>query len=276
MANTNSSEKKEPKTKKTTKKKSSTSTNSKTVTTRKKSNTSSSAKSSTTRKASTTTTKKNTNSTKKVTKPVEKKIEETKVEVKEPQNTINTSKIISVILILLSIIIIILSVSFGFFTYARSGRQQSSIYTANLNIVVNDEESLGISDTNSFPVYDEVGRETDPYEFTLENLGSVAANYVMKLVPDTEAISKDLCSDNLLADESLKIQLIKDGVVVKESRISELDDYVIDSGFIGLVDGVNSYSYELRMWIASDAGKEIMGRHYHGKIQVEVIDPNNG
>lgn len=259
MANTNNSKNKETKTKKTT-----------------------TSKSTTPKKKSTTKTKK-TNNVNKKDKEVVKKTSVTKQtttkkkeEVVVQGSKINTSKIISIILILFSLIIIVLSVSFGFFTYARSGKQQSSIFTANLNIIVNDEESLGINDTNSFPVYDEVGRKTDPYEFTLENLGSVAANYVMKLVPDTEAISKDLCSDNLLADESLKIQLIKDGVVVKESRISELDDYVIDSGFIGLVDGVKSYSYELRMWIASDAGKEIMGRHYHGKIQVEVIDPNNG
>jgi len=197
-----------------------------------------------------------------------------KIEVTETKE-FSLSKLIIITLIIMSIAVIIISVSFGFFTYSRSGKNPNTVYTANLNIIVNDEESLGINDTNSFPVYDQVGRKTDPYKFTLENLGSVAANYVMRLVPDTTEINKDLCSDNLLADESIKVQLIKDGVVVKESKISELDDYIIDSGFIGLVDGVNSYSYELRLWISSDAGKEVMGRHYHGKIQVEVTDPNN-
>lgn len=257
MANTNSSKTKNSKVKKTTTLDSAVS---------KKNNPTKKVKADNINKKTKETTKRNS-----VTKQAQ--IKDKKEPIKE--TNINASKIISVILILFSFIIIILSVSFGFFTYSRRGRYQSSIYTANLNIVVNDEKSIGINDTNSFPVYDEVGRQTDPYKFTLENLGSVAANYVMKLVPDENAISKDLCSNNLLADESLKIQLIKDGKVVKESKLSALNNYIIDSGFIGLVDGVNSYSYELRIWIASDAGKEIMGKHYHGKIKVEVADPNN-
>lgn len=205
--------------------------------------------------------------------PTKKQVVEKKVE--EKNKKINTATIISIVMVLLSIIIIVLSVSFGFFTYTRKGKQQSTVYTANLNIVVNDQESLGIDEDNAFPIYDEVGRKTDPYEFTLENLGSVAANYVMRLVPDTKAIKEDLCEDNLIAEGSLKIQLIKDDVVIKEARISELDDYIIDSGFIGLAEEVRSYSYKLRVWITSDTGKEVMGRHYHGKIQVDVIDPNN-
>jgi len=188
---------------------------------------------------------------------------------------INVSKIVSIVSIVLSMAVIALSVSFGFFTYSRTGTKENIVYTANLNILVNDEESLGINEKNAFPVYDEVGRKTDPYEFKLENLGSVAANYVMRLVPDSEAIDNDLCRDNLIAEKSLKVQLVKGGTVIKEARISELDDYIIDSGFIGLVDGVNSYDYELRIWITSDTGKEVMGKHYHGKIQVDIVDPNN-
>lgn len=195
--------------------------------------------------------------------------------IKNANKNNSTHGIVAIILVLASVVIIALSVSFGFFTYSRSGKKQNSVYTANLNIVVNDKDSLGISQDNSFPVYDEVGKNTDPYEFTLENLGSVAANYVMKLVSDEKAVSEDMCSDNLLSEQSIKIQLLKDDVVIKESRISELENHVIDSGFIGLAEGVNKYSYKLRLWIASDAGKEVMGRHYHGKIQVEVVDPNN-
>lgn len=192
---------------------------------------------------------------------------------KRKEKKLNIRQLLIILCTIITVLTIGISLSFGFFAYYRSGKTQSGIYTANLNIVVNDEASIGINDENAFPVYDEVGKKTDPYMFTLENLGSVAANYVMKLVPDTDSISKDLCSDNLLDDKVVKFQLIKDGVIVKEARLSELDDYVIDSGFIGLVDDANSYSYQLRLWIASDAGKEVMGKHYHGKIQVEVIDP---
>ena len=147
--------------------------------------------------------------------------------------------------------------------------------TANLNIVIDDNGNLGINQQNSFPAYDEVGRQNDPYKFTLKNIGSVAANYQLKLVPDNKAIEEDGCQENLLEEKSVKFQLIKDGVVLKEDTIASLTDYVIDAGFIGLVEGVNAYDYELRLWISSEAGKEVMGRHYHGRIDVEIIDPAN-
>lgn len=181
----------------------------------------------------------------------------------------------SLIIIMIVAIIILLTSSYGFFTYQRSGKTPNVLYTADLSIILDESASLGINQQNAFPVYDEVGRTTDPYKFTLKNLGAVEANYKIKLVADVEAQYEDGCSDNLLADESVKFQLIKDGSVVKEDLLSNLEDYVIDVGFIGTADNNKSYDYELRLWITSEAGKEVMGRHYHGKIEVEVIDPAN-
>ncbi len=197
---------------------------------------------------------------------------------KQEKKALDVRKGAAIFLIFLGIVmvIILIATSYGFFSYQRSGRQENIMYTANLNIIVDDNGELGIRQEDSFPVYDEVGRKTEPYRFTLKNTGTVAANYVMKLVPDEEAIEEDNCGNNLLQEEAIKVQLIKDGEVVKEDYISNLNDYEIDSGFIGLVEGVNqSYDYELRLWIASTAGKEVMGRHYHGRVDVVIQDPAN-
>ncbi len=182
---------------------------------------------------------------------------------------------ISLIVMLLMMTVVLFASSYSFFQYQRSGKKQNIMQTANLNIVIDDNGNLGINQQNSFPAYDEVGRQNDPYKFTLKNIGSVAANYQLKLVPDNKAIEEDGCQENLLEEKSIKFQLIKDGVVLKEDTIASLTDYVIDAGFIGLVEGVNAYDYELRLWISSEAGKEVMGRHYHGRIDVEIIDPAN-
>ena len=182
---------------------------------------------------------------------------------------------ISLIVMLLMMTVVLFASSYSFFQYQRSGKKQNIMQTANLNIVIDDNGNLGINQQNSFPAYDEVGRQHDPYKFTLKNIGSVAANYQLKLVPDNKAIEEDGCQENLLEEKSVKFQLIKDGVVLKEDTIASLTDYVIDAGFIGLVEGVNAYDYELRLWISSEAGKEVMGRHYHGRIDVEIIDPAN-
>jgi len=176
--------------------------------------------------------------------------------------------------IVLCFLIVILATTYAFFTYYRTQRSDNVVYTANFNILLDDNGQEGIRQVGAFPVYDEVGRKSEPYAFTLKNLGTVAANYKMRLVADEKAIQEDGCADNLLSDTSIKIQLIKDGTVVKEDLISNLQDYEIDSGYIGLEEGVNkSYQYELRLWLNSATGAEAMGRHYHGRIDVVLSDP---
>lgn len=179
----------------------------------------------------------------------------------------------TICLIFLCCLIMIATTAYAIFTYQRSGREKNTITTANLNVLLDDHGNPGIKQVGAFPVYDEVGRKTDPYPFTIKNLGTIAVNYKLKLVPDEKAINEDGCSNNLLPDESLKIQLIKDKEVILEDLISNLDEYEIDSGFLGLEEGINKfYSYELRIWIHSESGAEIMNRHYHGRVDIEIID----
>lgn len=214
-----------------------------------------------------------------VDKPVAVKIEESKPVLEKKQEDFNifSFKWIALLLLLFAIIFSLTFVlTYGFFTYSRTGTETNKVTTASFNILIDDDGDLGINQTNSFPVYDEVGRGYDPYSFSLKNLGSIEANYVLRLVPDEEAIREDGCGSKILADESIKVQLIKDGTVVKESLLSDLDNYELDSGFIGLEESVNKmYSYELRLWIDSNAGAEVMGKHYHGRIEVELSDPAN-
>ena len=95
---------------------------------------------------------------------------------------------ISLIVMLLMMTVVLFASSYSFFQYQRSGKKQNIMQTANLNIVIDDNGNLGINQQNSFPAYDEVVRKNDPYKFTLKNIGSVAANYQLKLVPDNKAI----------------------------------------------------------------------------------------
>lgn len=237
-------------------------------------------KSTTTKKATTTSKTKETPKTKKETpkKTVAKKTTTKKKKaVPVVEENHNNRYFSSLMFVMIALSIIFFVSSYAFFTYERSGNKQNVMYAANLNIIVDDNEDLGINEQNAFPVYDEVGRQSDPYSFTLKNLGSVAANYRLMLVPDADAIEEDGCSDNLLDEKSVMFQLIKDGTVIVEDTIASVSGnrYIIDEGFIGLTEEVNSYDYELRLWISAAAGKEVMGRHYHGRVDVEIIDPAN-
>ena len=165
----------------------------------------------------------------------------------------------------------IMANSFGFFEYIRKGINPNTIKinsaTANVVVEIDDNSSLSISRGNAYPVSDEVGRTLNPYVFTVKNLGT-SANYKLRIINDEDAINKDGCSSNLLDDVSVRYQLIKDGSIVSENLLSKLNDRVIESGSF---DAKADYEYELRLWIDSQAGIEVMTKHFHGKIEV-VID----
>lgn len=168
------------------------------------------------------------------------------------------------------VVSLIMANSFGFFEYVKKGINPNriTINSENASVVVeiDDNSSLSISSGNAFPVSDEVGRTLSPYVFTVKNL-KARANFKLRIVNDEDAINEDGCSENLLDDASVRYQLIKDGSIVSENLLSNLTNRVIESGSL---DDKTDYTYELRLWIDSAAGIEVMNKHFHGKIEVVI------
>ena len=174
------------------------------------------------------------------------------------------------IYLVLTVVVLVVSFvmanSYGFFEYVRKGINPNTIKTANVIIELDDNSSLSISSANAYPVSDEIGRTLSPYVFTVNNIGA-KAGFKLKIVNDVDAIAKDGCSNNLLSDASIRYQLIRDGSVISENIFSNLTDRVIDSGYYA---AKTDYTYELRIWIDSQAGIEVMNKHFHGKIEVVI------
>lgn len=172
--------------------------------------------------------------------------------------------------LLLTVIVLVVSLvmanSFGFFEYVRKGINPNTIKTAKVIVELDDNSSLSISSGNAYPLSDEVGRTLSPYIFTVNNI-NVRARFKLKIINDTAAIAEDGCGDNLLSDASIRYQLIRDGSIISENVLSNLTDRVIDSGYYA---EKTDYQYELRIWIDSKAGIEVMNKHFHGKIEVVI------
>lgn len=190
------------------------------------------------------------------------------------QEKSNRKDFLPVILILLiCVTVIVFTFTYALFSYRKQGKNENAITTADVNVLVDDEGKEGISQVGAFPVYDEVGRQSEPYTFMIKNLGTLGVNYKIKLVLDEKAITEDNCKEKLLPDKAIKMQLIKDGKVEIEKILEDLEDYTIDEGYLGLEENVNKmHRYELRLWLDSKGGAEVMEKHYHGRIDVEIID----
>lgn len=177
------------------------------------------------------------------------------------------------VVIVLIIAVITISTSFGFFEYLKKSTTINKVSTGNLVIEVDDTTSIGVTSENSYPTSDEVGKSSSPYKFDLNNVGGSGANYEVKLIDDQAVIESDGCSNIQMPKSSLKYELIRNNEVVSTGLLSNLTDNVIDSGYIS---SQTVYNYELRIWISSDAGSEIVGKHFHSKIEVVISDSLNG
>lgn len=174
------------------------------------------------------------------------------------------NKIVISLIILLFFICIMVG-SYAIFVTTMEGKKLNQISTGTLTLEL--EEANQINLISAVPVSDEKGRLTDPYNFTLKNLGSVKVKYQITVINDDVGYEKDGCVNNKLSWGNIKYQLIKNGVS-SDAKILTTDNGVIDVGDI-LPKTENKYS--LRFWIDSDSTNEIMGRHFHGKIKIDAV-----
>jgi len=165
-------------------------------------------------------------------------------------------------------IVALVGATYAAFTYLGIGEKKNVIETGDLRLKLDEGTSAGISLDNAVPVTDEVGLTNTPYKFTLENTGSLPMKYRIRVVEDTAAITADGCSSKKLDFAKLRFQIKKNSTAGSSLPLNNDSNYVIDEGTLA-VNGKNTY--ELRLWIASTAGNEVSGKHFHGKITVEAI-----
>ena len=109
------------------------------------------------------------------------------------------------------------------------------------------EQGLNIKIENSIPVNDNIGRQTDPYNFSVANEDSDETGYVIYL--DDVEIDNEI---NRMKDTVVKYQLIENG---KEQVgfVSELGTHPFRILTSGVMNGNETNNYSLRFWIKEDA-----------------------
>ena len=161
--------------------------------------------------------------------------------------------------------LVIIGSTYAVFSSVNRSKEYNVINVGTLQIEYDDTGS-GLGDiiklNNAFPVSDSTGQANTPYKFKITNTGSIATNYSIRIADDEGMIEADGCSNNLLPKTALKYSLNGGTATLLSSK----SNYVIESGT--LAPGA-SKTYNLRMWIHTNVGNEILGKHFHGKIVVE-------
>ena len=155
-----------------------------------------------------------------------------------------------------------IGVSMAAFVWSDTSEKEQSLIVGDLSLTISSTSSTLGTGLN-VPKTDSEANSLTPYTFTITNNGSLSANYTLKIVDDTSAITSDGCSANQIGKSYIGIKV--DGGTTLTGLLSNYE--TIDTGV--LAPG-KSKTYNVRLWIKSNAPNSVIGKHYHGKILLET------
>ena len=172
-------------------------------------------------------------------------------------------QLVATLLSILGVTIVSLGSAYAFFTSISKSADYNVIKVGTLNIDFGEESSNTINLSGQYPMSDEEGLKLTPYTFTIENTGTLPADYEIFIQDDTDMIKQDNCANNQLNKDYIKYKL-NEGEPLVLSTIAG-NDYKIASGSLEVGQ---KETYTLYVWIKEGAGNDVLNKHYHGKLVI--------
>ena len=178
----------------------------------------------------------------------------------------NKKKKYIVILVLVLLIVLIIGLSYAWLMTTLQGEKDVSILVDTIDLELDESTSEGIQLVNAIPTYDDDGKEFSPYKFSLTNKSRIDLYFSLSLIDDEELINSCQTTDGS-ACELLDTKDIRYEVKVGDSSYTGTlsDSPVI---YHGVIDASEKLDCELRVWLNINAGNDVMGKAFLGKLQV--------
>ena len=168
---------------------------------------------------------------------------------------------------ILGVTIISLGSAYAVFTSVSKSADYNVIKVGTLNIDFGSDSSNTINLTGQYPMSDEEGLKLKPYKFTIQNTGTLTADYEVFIQDDTDMINFDNCAGNQLNKDYIRYKL-DTGSPANLSSIAG-SNYKIATGSL---EPGGSVTYTLYVWIREGVGNDVLAKHYHGKIVVNGVN----
>lgn len=179
-----------------------------------------------------------------------------------------------------AVVAVTLTGSYAIFSQLKFGNEYNQMQVGSLSFSYVDlsEEGNVLQLASSYPLSDTDGEAATPYRFSVENSGTIIANYTIKIVLDTDAITADGCSDNTLDLSYVRYKFDNNAAAdlssIKSSTNS--NEYI---AYEGTLQSYESNIHEIRVWLNESSPNSVLGKHFHGKVVVEIeqnntTDPN--
>ena len=167
---------------------------------------------------------------------------------------------IMLIIILVALIIIIIALSYAAFSFSRIG-SENVITLGTLELTLTEGNTINLEDT--YPLTDSEGLALSGYDFTLENTGTAAVDYVIYL--DNVAIDSP---DVKLDDMYLKYSFDKNNTIGTAEYLETLGEdgsRILDQGTL---NSGEENSYVLRIWPTIEVDGDFGGQVWKGKLRI--------
>lgn len=170
-----------------------------------------------------------------------------------------------------ALVISVIGSSYAIFTSSVSSGEYNVLQVGDLEISYVDPGS-GYGDVLSlngaYPITDNEGKASTPYRFYIKNTGGIAVDFKLKLKNDESIVAADNCGNNLLDFDYVRVQFDSTGTVYTLSDLVSSDYTLYEKTNLA----VNSSEiHEVRIWIDEHAPNSVLGKHFHGKLVVELI-----
>jgi len=171
----------------------------------------------------------------------------------------NKKKIMIISSVLL-VVIALLGTSYALFSLVVQGETTQVIKSGKLVLTLKDDLSKGVTITNGMPLTDSQGKNTEVYNFTLENTGNFPSTYTLSF----EDVAVE---DERMSDSVVKVYVTKGGTALSDPVIlSSLTNREFDSGVLEIGESVD---YTLQLWIDYSAGNDVQNTVFKAVVRAD-------
>lgn len=195
---------------------------------------------------------------------------ETKIKNKSPKELFKNQLLVTCIFIL-AIVLITISGSFSMFSKTSSGNEYNVVQVGELKLSYVDlsEEGNVLNVVNGYPTSDEVGSAAVPYRFSVENTGTLKVDYTVKIIDDIDTINADGCLNKLMDTAYLRYKFDhQEPGILSDVKDTNENVYIV---YTGHLQPFESTIHEIRIWVNENSPNSMLGKHYHAKVIIEIV-----
>ena len=178
----------------------------------------------------------------------------------------------TLIVIMILLLVLVIASTYAWLRLTKSSNVVNKITAGNLDLILDDTTSEGITLVNEVPRSYSQGMETTEYTFTLTNKNSTSS-YKLSLADLEKYTDEDgkeivVADENRINDSKIRYILLKDGEESSADKSKILTDRTIDTGTIKKGQTI---TYSLRLWIDSKSETDIMGKIFNAQLSLVAI-----